>query len=62
MDLVGDPFGTSRIMSKEERRRVAATGKHLEETGVTEVSREVLRPDANAPSEWEFLEEALVKA
>ncbi|KAL5980429.1 hypothetical protein ACLOJK_028337 [Asimina triloba] len=59
---VRDSFGTSRIMSEEECRRVIAARKRLEETGVAQVSRKTLRPDANVPSEWEFLKEALAKA
>ncbi|KAL5988881.1 hypothetical protein ACLOJK_026983 [Asimina triloba] len=59
---VWDLFGTSRLMSKEECWRVITIGKRLKETGVVQVSREILRQEANVPSEWEFLEEALARA
>ncbi|KAL5978016.1 hypothetical protein ACLOJK_037039 [Asimina triloba] len=57
-----DPFGTSNIMDEEERQKIIAVGKRPEETGVAQVSREVMRPDASVPSEWKLLEEALAKA
>ncbi|KAL6009537.1 hypothetical protein ACLOJK_022767 [Asimina triloba] len=59
---VQDLFGKSHIMNEEEHRRIIAVGKRLKETGVAQVSQEVLRLDVSVPSEWEFLEEALAKA
>ncbi|KAL5986760.1 hypothetical protein ACLOJK_015093 [Asimina triloba] len=57
-----DPFGTSSIMVKGERRKIIALEKRSEETGVEQVSREVLRSNVSISFEWELLEEALAKA
>ncbi|KAL6013587.1 hypothetical protein ACLOJK_004085 [Asimina triloba] len=43
-----DLFGISHIMSEEECWRVVAVEKHLEESRVTQTTREVLRLDAEA--------------
>ncbi|KAL5980087.1 hypothetical protein ACLOJK_036554 [Asimina triloba] len=59
---VWDLFGMSHIMDKEKRRKIIAAGKRFKETGVAQVSCEVLRPDTSVPSMWEFLEEAFTKA
>ncbi|KAL5985202.1 hypothetical protein ACLOJK_036440 [Asimina triloba] len=44
---------------QEERRKIIAVGKRPEESGMAQVTREVLRPDASFPSNWEHLEESL---
>ncbi|KAL5980803.1 hypothetical protein ACLOJK_028714 [Asimina triloba] len=49
-------------MSEEECRRVIKARNHPKEARVADVTREILRPDANIPSKWEFLEEALAKS
>ncbi|KAL5976379.1 hypothetical protein ACLOJK_020710 [Asimina triloba] len=59
---VWDLFRTSNIMNKGERRKIVAAEKYPKETGVEQVSREVLRFDASVPSKWKLLEEALAKA
>ncbi|KAL6003107.1 hypothetical protein ACLOJK_023330 [Asimina triloba] len=56
---VRDLVGMSHIMSGEERWRVIAIGKRLEEAGVVLVTREVLRPNASFSSAWECLEGSL---
>ncbi|KAL5986363.1 hypothetical protein ACLOJK_014696 [Asimina triloba] len=63
------PMGRSHIQNRfkvsgimdEEGRKIIVAGKHPEEVGVEQVSREVLRPDASIPSKWELLEEVLAK-
>ncbi|KAL6002474.1 hypothetical protein ACLOJK_034407 [Asimina triloba] len=47
---VQDPFGMSHMMSKGERWRVIIAGKCTEETGVAQVSKEVLRPKTSVPN------------
>ncbi|KAL5987824.1 hypothetical protein ACLOJK_035579 [Asimina triloba] len=56
-----DLFGMSRIMSKE-CQRVVAVGKRLEEAGVAQVTREVLRPNASFSFIWKYMEDVLSEA
>ncbi|KAL5995715.1 hypothetical protein ACLOJK_025783 [Asimina triloba] len=53
-------FGMSRIISGKECRKIIAVGKRLEELGVAQVTKEVMRPDASFPSAGEYLEESLM--
>ncbi|KAL6002036.1 hypothetical protein ACLOJK_037483 [Asimina triloba] len=46
-------------MSEEERQKIVVAGKRSEESGVAQVTREVLRPGASFPSAWEHLEQSL---
>ncbi|KAL5998003.1 hypothetical protein ACLOJK_008937, partial [Asimina triloba] len=55
-----DQFGMSRIISEEECQKSVAVRKCPEESGVAQVTREVLRHDASFLSTLEYLEESVL--
>ncbi|KAL6009298.1 hypothetical protein ACLOJK_022526 [Asimina triloba] len=51
----------SNIMDEDERWKIIVARKCPKEVGVEQVSQEVLKPNANVPSEWELLGEVFAK-